>query len=147
MKKPAKLVSNPYLKQARERQGWSQEHVAREVGTDAFTVSRWERGVTMPSPHFRQQLCALFGLNALELGLMPAEAEDRVAQATNNAAAESMPKAQAAIQEAVIDPAIPPMLMQGHRLVGRDELLRELKGRLLAEKHVALSAFIGLPGV
>lgn len=147
MKKPTKLVANPYLKQARERQGWSQEYVAREAGTDAFTVSRWERGVTMPSPHFRQQLCRLFGLNALELGLMPVETEERAAQATNRATVKAIGHVEVAIQEPVIDPAIPPLLLQGHGLVGRDELLRELKGRLLAGGHVALSAFNGLPGV
>jgi transcriptional regulator with XRE-family HTH domain len=45
--------------------------VAREVGTDAFTVSRWERGITMPSPYFRQQLSTLCGLSLEELGLLP----------------------------------------------------------------------------
>ena len=68
MKKTTKFAPNLHLKRARVQRGWSQEYVAREVGTDAFTVSRWERGVAMASPHFRQQLCALFGLSATELG-------------------------------------------------------------------------------
>jgi transcriptional regulator with XRE-family HTH domain len=75
MKKPAKVAPNLHLKRARERQGWPQEYVACEVGTDAFTVSRWERGVMMPSPHFRQKLCTLFGLSVTELGLVPAEVD------------------------------------------------------------------------
>src|SRR5579864_3682008 len=73
MKKTTKFAPNLHLKRARIDRGWSQEYVAREVGTDAFTVSRWERGVAMASPHFRQQLCVLFGLSATELGLVPAE--------------------------------------------------------------------------
>jgi len=32
-------------------------------------VSRWERGLTLPSPRYRQRLCTLFGKNAYELGL------------------------------------------------------------------------------
>jgi class 3 adenylate cyclase len=32
-------------------------------------VSRWERGITFPTAHSRQELCALFGKNAVELGL------------------------------------------------------------------------------
>ena len=70
MKKSVKTTPNLQLKRTRELQGWSQEHVGQAVGTDAFTVSRWERGVTMPSPHFRQKLCTLFGLSAAELGLV-----------------------------------------------------------------------------
>ncbi|HYB01056.1 MAG TPA: helix-turn-helix transcriptional regulator, partial [Ktedonobacteraceae bacterium] len=68
MKKTTKFAPNLHLKRARVQRGWSQEYVAREVGTDAFTVSRWERGVAMASPHFRQQLCTLFGLSVAQLG-------------------------------------------------------------------------------
>ena len=58
------------VKSERERRGWSQARLAELVGTDAGTVSRWERGVTSPSPHFREKLCALFGKDARELGLL-----------------------------------------------------------------------------
>jgi len=141
MKKPARIFPNLQLKQARTHQGWSQEHVAQEVGTDAFTVSRWERGVTAPSPHFRPKICALFGMSALELGLVPQNGEEL--SAPSSSAQELLRYVPAPI----LDPAIPPLPADELGLVGRDELLRSLKNQLLAEKHVALSALNGLPGV
>lgn len=141
MKKPATITPNLQLKRARERQGWSQEYVAREVGTDAFTVSRWERGVTMPSPHFRRQLCTLFGLSAPELGLVPQATNEPTSEAPTRQDALPLPQPQ------LLDPAIPPPPAGEHGLVGRDEQLRRLKQRLLAGGRVALSAINGLPGV
>ena len=64
------MVPNRHLKQARELRGWSQAKVANEIGTDATTVSRWERGLFSPTPYFRERLCALFGKNTEELGLL-----------------------------------------------------------------------------
>ena len=143
MKKTTKFAPNLHLKRARVQRGWSQEYVAREVGTDAFTVSRWERGVAMASPHFRQQLCALFGLSATELGLVPAEMETPDDQATWQP--DEMPTQFTSTQSPILDPALPPPL--GHSLVGRDDLFRQLKQRFLSENPVALSAINGLPGV
>jgi transcriptional regulator with XRE-family HTH domain len=64
------MMPNRLLKQARKLRGWSQARVAREIGTDATTVSRWERGLFSPTPYFRERLCVLFGKNAEELGLL-----------------------------------------------------------------------------
>lgn len=148
MKKPAKSAPNPHLKRMRERQGWSQEYVAREVGTDAFTISRWERGVTMPSPHFRQKLSALFGLSVAELGLLPAETkETKEAASTVEGQPDEVAAPTALAQAPIFDPAIPPPFARDHGLVGRDELLSHLKQRLLNGASVALSALNGLPGV
>ncbi|GER81649.1 hypothetical protein KTAU_02870 [Thermogemmatispora aurantia] len=61
---------NRRLRQARELRGWSQAKVAEQIGTDATTVSRWERGLFSPTPYFREKLCQLFGKNAEELGLL-----------------------------------------------------------------------------
>ena len=61
---------NDHLKRAREQRGWSQARVAEQVGTDAATVSRWERGYATPSPYFREKLCALFEQNAQDLGFL-----------------------------------------------------------------------------
>ena len=143
MKKTTKFAPNLHLKRARVQRGWSQEYVAREVGTDAFTVSRWERGVAMASPHFRQQLCALFGLSVAQLGLVPAEKETPDDQTTWQL--DEMPTQLPSPPFPIFDPAMPPPL--GHSLVGRDNLFRQLKQRLLSESPVALSAINGLPGV
>ncbi len=141
MKKSTKLAPNLQLKRARERQGWSQEHVGQEVGTDSFTVSRWERGITSPSPHFRQKLCTLFEMTTVELGLVPTEAIEQ-ANTLLTPPEEALPATGP-----VLDPAIPPPPAGEHGLVGREELLRNLKQQLLTGKRVALSALNGLPGV
>jgi len=64
------MTPNRRLKQARELRGWSQAKVAEQLGTDATTVSRWERGMFSPTPYFREKLCMLFSKNAAELGLL-----------------------------------------------------------------------------
>jgi transcriptional regulator with XRE-family HTH domain/tetratricopeptide (TPR) repeat protein len=63
-------IPNKQLKHERERRGWSQEKLAELLGTSFENVSRWERGMTFPQPHFREKLCALFGKDAVELGLI-----------------------------------------------------------------------------
>lgn len=69
------MAPNRRLRQARELRGWSQAKVAGQIGTDATTVSRWERGLFAPTPYFRERLCVLFGKNAEDLGLL--ETADR----------------------------------------------------------------------
>jgi transcriptional regulator with XRE-family HTH domain len=60
-----KYHSNQKLREARELRGWSQEDVAEQLGefVDKSTVSRWERGVAIPQPHYRRKLatCEIAG--------------------------------------------------------------------------------------
>ena len=63
-------VPNERLRHARSLRGWSQAKLAEEVGTSFEMVSRWERGVTIPTLYFRAQLCAALGMTAEELGLV-----------------------------------------------------------------------------
>jgi tetratricopeptide (TPR) repeat protein/transcriptional regulator with XRE-family HTH domain len=137
VKKSAKTTPNPQLKRARVSKGWSQDDVAREVGTDAFTISRWERGATVPGPHFRAKLSALFGLSVAELGLLLGQEEEVSDQAANEVAEATLAP--------ILDAAIP--AVGARTLVGRDDLIQQLKQRLLAGGRVALSALNGLPGV
>jgi eukaryotic-like serine/threonine-protein kinase len=65
-----KAVPNLQLKSEREQRFWTQEDVAKQVGTSAVNVSRWERGITSPSLFFRNKLCEIFGKSAQELGLV-----------------------------------------------------------------------------
>src|SRR5215470_18862911 len=59
------------LRRERELRGWSQAFVAQEVGAAGpYCVSRWERGVVSPGPHYRERLCRLYGRDARELGLV-----------------------------------------------------------------------------
>src|SRR5581483_506138 len=44
--------------------------LADKIGTTSLNVGRWERGVTVPGPHFRVKLSEVFGKSPAELGLV-----------------------------------------------------------------------------
>lgn len=44
------------LRALRSRYGWTQRDLADRLGTDAVTVSRWERGKSRPRPSAQSQL-------------------------------------------------------------------------------------------
>lgn len=111
------------LRRARAARGWSQRQVAEAVGTNRFTVTRWELGLAFPSPHFRQQLIRLFGLAPEALGLVPS----------------GEPSTH-------LSHVLPP-LAPSSGLIGRETLLAQLKARLFDEGTLVLSALQGLPGV
>jgi len=70
MKSSEDFVPNERLRRARSLKGWSQADLAEQVGTSFEIVSRWERGVTIPSPYYRERLCAVLGQSAEDLGLV-----------------------------------------------------------------------------
>lgn len=61
---------NESLIRQRELRGWSQRKVAAEIGTTEKRVSAWERGESVPSPHYQEQLCTLFGQDAEALNFI-----------------------------------------------------------------------------
>lgn len=67
------LLPNERLKQERLLRGWTQADVAGFIGTDGYTVNRWERGRARPRSYFCQKLCDLFGKSVEDLGLAPVE--------------------------------------------------------------------------
>jgi transcriptional regulator with XRE-family HTH domain len=71
----ARPLPKQHLRQERERRSWSQQDVADKVGTTQLTVGRWERGITMPGPYYRQKLCEIFEKTAQELGLVSESVE------------------------------------------------------------------------
>ncbi len=73
MKKANNASPNRALKRERELHCWSQLEVADQIGTTAFNVSRWERGITFPGSYFRQQLCLIFAKSPQELGFISEE--------------------------------------------------------------------------
>src|SRR5712692_8733083 len=123
MKKDSKPIPNQRLREEREIRGWSQKYVTDQIGVDPYYLSRWERGTATPSPHYRQKLCALFGKNARELGLLQDERSSSSEQLTSEAAVEVS------------------------QLVGRDEVLSQLKARLCSGENSLSTALNGLPGV
>ena len=80
MNTTAKVSPKQRLTAARTRRRWTQLEVADQIGTTPGNVSRWERGITSPSPYFRHKLCELFGMSAHELGLTWDASEDLLAQ-------------------------------------------------------------------
>lgn len=47
------------IRSLRSARGWTQQDLADELGTDAVTISRWERGVTHPRTGVRVRLARL----------------------------------------------------------------------------------------
>ncbi|MFL5625265.1 MAG: helix-turn-helix domain-containing protein [Ktedonobacteraceae bacterium] len=78
MKKATQAIPNHLLRQERELRGWSQKYVAEQIDAADYYISRWECGSASPSPHYRRKLCALFGKNAKELGLLQDEQGETV---------------------------------------------------------------------
>jgi transcriptional regulator with XRE-family HTH domain len=63
-------VPNEQLRRARHLKGWTQSELAETLDTDFETVSRWERGTTVPSAYFREKLCNVLDKTPEELGLI-----------------------------------------------------------------------------
>ncbi len=123
------------LKVEREMRGWSQAKLADALGTTTRSVSRWEQGLAIPYPHYREQLCLLFGKTAKELGLLHTPNEHD-AEATSSVHTTFL-----------TDPAIPEIRGITSNLLGRDQLLLQTKQRLLKGTRSSLTALSGLPGV
>jgi transcriptional regulator with XRE-family HTH domain len=67
---PAKSpVPNERLIEARKARGWYQQDVADRLHVSLDAYRYWERGRRSPSPKRRAQLCELYGMSAVELGL------------------------------------------------------------------------------
>src|SRR5437660_7912393 len=64
------------LKREREQRGWTQSELAERTGTTQINVSRWENGVTTPSPYYRRRLGELFGKSIQDLGFIPESSEE-----------------------------------------------------------------------
>lgn len=61
---------NHLLRYEREKRGWSQRKLAELLDTGEEVVSRWERGERKTSPFYQEQLCRIFGKDAVELGFL-----------------------------------------------------------------------------
>src|SRR5262249_15369220 len=71
MKTAATAFPNELLSYERERRHWTQEYVAEQIDApDPKMVGKWERGIIVPTPHYRQKLTTLFGKSARALGLV-----------------------------------------------------------------------------
>jgi transcriptional regulator with XRE-family HTH domain len=135
------------LKAERERRGWSLVKLAEQLGTTTRTVSRWEQGLVIPYPYYREQLCLLYEKTAEELGLLPDDCDIVEAPANSQYVA---PETTSPISQDVMlspsffaDPAIP----QTKSLLGRTDFNQQVKERLLQSSPSTLIALNGLPGI
>ncbi len=132
------------LTEARNERGLSQQELAERIGTTYVNVSRWERGITKPSPYFRRKLINLFGKTEEELDLLPASSADQQ-EKTRTRPTQQATDSTTVPSTALYDPAIP--LQPAIGLVGREHDLAQIKQRLTSGGSVALTALNGLPGV
>lgn len=65
-----KRTARTRLIETRKNHRWSQQDVAKLLGTTRHNVSRWEAGLTCPGPYFRARLCGLFEKQAQDLDLL-----------------------------------------------------------------------------
>jgi transcriptional regulator with XRE-family HTH domain len=141
-----KMFPNEQLRQERQRRGWSRQYVAEQIGVaDPKTIGRWERGIAFPSSYFLQRLCGLFGMLAQDLGLFPGGHGD----ALPGVSVQHMFHRSSIFSfstSLLYDPAIPQMHVDSDDLVGRDDLLEQLKHNLCAGKRYTACALNGLPG-
>ena len=154
----AMFVPRSRLVEARNDNEWSQRDLAERIGTTYVNVSRWERGLTKPSPYFRRKLCTLFNKSEEELDLGPPRREAApdlaIAPVSRTPATSPLshilptfpfptqpPPAQ------LLDPLIPQRSTPN--LIGRATMLASLQQRLCTgtPHDFALTALNGLPGV
>lgn len=131
-KKAGQAVPNLLLRRARQDRGWSQAYVADQIeAPNTLNVIRWERGTSIPSFHYRQKLCSLFGKSPRELGFV----------------LEEPPIRPYDLHAPIYDPAIPSQFADPQDFIGRSEVLGRVKQQLLDKKNVVLTALNGIPGV
>lgn len=133
------MKPNDRLKHERELRGWSQAKLAADIGTSQVNIGRWERGITVPHPYFREKLCALFDKDAEALGLLPEK------DSANVPALEG--EEQSLVAARIFDPTIPILTTAVMRMIGRNAVLHQMKLRLFARQSAAAIAIHGLPGI
>ncbi|HWS82855.1 MAG TPA: NB-ARC domain-containing protein, partial [Ktedonobacteraceae bacterium] len=166
------------LKAEREKRGWSLAKLAEVLGTTTRTVSRWEQGLAVPYPYYREQLCILYEKTAEELGLLSDTKQSNVVETRLEAIQPLQSGLPNAFEEEAIpptvpplgvpepvvpampplgdapvpasflaDPAIPEALGSTDSLLGRTNLLTQVRERLLQSSTPPLTALNGLPGI
>lgn len=164
MKKANDASPNRALKHERLLHCWSQLEVADRIGTTAFNVSRWERGITFPSSYFRQQLCSIFEKSPQELGFLQeddAESEEVQTQVSTSAASSAdEPEDQDAATLAVVSStdavpatseAMPIFWNVPYRhnpfFTGREETLQALHAAFNADDQAITRQALALSGL
>jgi transcriptional regulator with XRE-family HTH domain len=61
------MTATKSLRQRREELGLSQETLGEKIGVDGMTVSRWERGESVPQKRFWPKLIEITSLTIAEI--------------------------------------------------------------------------------
>ncbi len=61
------------IRQLRQARDWSQWDLAERLGVRPHTVSRWERGLVVPTAHNQHALAALFDVSVEQIAIGPGE--------------------------------------------------------------------------
>lgn len=125
------------LAEERYLRGWSQQYMAECIGTTPLNISRWERGLTTPSPHFSYKLCSIFGLSPGELGL-----QSGIADIGTQLKQEGTGMPCAPLYDSMI-----PLSATTLPLIGRANEMARLKSCMVAFPFGGVVALHGLPGV
>lgn len=129
-KKAKDATPNLLLRRARIKRGWSQTDVAILLGVERNQISRWESIGTLPTHYYRQKLCEVFEMAAIDLGLTK--------QKRNSVPVDA--------RLPVYDRAIPSPFARSDDFVGRIETVEQLE-YLLYDDSSERVVLYGLPGV
>src|SRR5438874_10730018 len=128
------------LRQERTQRGWTQSEVAERIGSTRVNISRWEGGLIVPGPYYRQRLSDLFGKSIQELGLIPEDSEERNEEVS--ASPDTDPHTS---------PLTLPIWSVPYRrnpfFTGREEILDHLHTVLRSRKAVALTQAYAISGL
>jgi tetratricopeptide (TPR) repeat protein/transcriptional regulator with XRE-family HTH domain len=158
VKKAAQATPNQLLRRARLERGWTQKVVADRIGApNDMMVTRWERGTTFPSAYYIERLCQLFEQRASDLGLLPeshhgeppspAAVDLDAERELKHTSTASIDLAFPPVAAFLLDPAIPQVARNEGRLVGRADLLLQVKQVLAGASGGTAIALHGLPGM
>ncbi len=73
MNTPQRLTIGQRILQERKKRGWSQPTLAKKISDVddvqnlVQNINRWEKGKSLPQPHYRAKLSEVFGLSLQEL--------------------------------------------------------------------------------
>ncbi len=108
---------------------WSQERLAREIGTTALSINRWENDRARPRPYYRERLCQAFHKSSEEIFGPYSTEEEGEESNGRDTLLWNVPY---------------------HRnlyFTGREEVLAGLHDTLASQHCVALTALSGLGGI
>jgi transcriptional regulator with XRE-family HTH domain len=67
------------IKELRKEKEWSQEQLAKQMGTTSNTISRWETGAYKPSVDDLEKMAGFFGIPVVDFFPQPRPSDSTVA--------------------------------------------------------------------